>query len=77
MNDYSPESSPKEIAAFPASSDGHAQQALRLPRWALELAAHVVLLRAQKKHCTILIRFNGLVWQILEARPVSEVIVGE
>lgn len=40
-----------------------------LPAWALELARQAVLLQANRKTCMLILRVDGLAWQIFDARP--------
>jgi len=44
-----------------------------LPAWAIELAKQAVVLRKNKRHCMLVLRFDGLAWHILEAEPVVKV----
>jgi hypothetical protein len=48
----------------------------KLPAWALELAKQAVLLRQNKRHCMLVVRFDGLAWHILEAAPAVKVSSG-
>lgn len=45
-----------------------------LPKWAEELAWQAVELRAKKKHAMLIVRFDGLAWQIFEAKPASRYV---
>jgi hypothetical protein len=44
---------------------------LVLPAWALDLARQAVVLRAERKHCMLTVKFDGLSWQLFESRPVK------
>lgn len=42
-----------------------------LPAWALDLARQAVVLRAERKHCMLTVKFDGLAWQLYESHPVK------
>lgn len=44
-----------------------------LPAWALELARQAVVLRQNKKHCMLTVRFDGLAWQLFVAAPAVKI----
>lgn len=45
----------------------------KLPAWALEVARQAVVLRENKKHSMLVVRFDGLAWQVFVAAPAVKV----
>lgn len=49
---------------------------VRLEVWERELLERLRVLRAGKKYATLIVRFDGQIAQVLEARPVGIVNAG-
>lgn len=58
---------------YPPKAETLVRPTETLPAWALELARQAVVLRQNKRHSMLTVRFDGLAWQIFVAAPAVKI----